>query len=78
MSSMTLDSAFSERLRAVKGPTEFFDDQGLPLGTFIPTGRSELPRKGVVPYTDEEIRRLKEQRGGRTLAEILADLETRQ
>jgi hypothetical protein len=77
MSGMTLDATSSDRLRTVKEPIELFDHQGLPLGTFTPFDRQGLDRKVEVPYTDEEIRRLKDQQGGRTLAEILADLEKR-
>jgi hypothetical protein len=77
MSGMTLDAASSERLRSVNEPIELYDHRGLPLGTFTPVAREDLQRRSEVPYTDEEIRRLKDQKGGRTLAEILADLEKR-
>ncbi len=77
MSSMTLDATAADRLRTVKEPIELFDHHGLPLGTFTPVDQRELYRKIDVPYTDEEIGRLGDQQGGRTLAEILADLEKR-
>jgi hypothetical protein len=77
MSGLTLDAASSERLRTVREPIELFDDQGLPLGTFTPAAEKPAARGIEAPYTDEEIRRLKDQQGGRTLAEILADLEGR-
>jgi hypothetical protein len=77
MSGMTLDATSSERLRTIKEPVELFDHEGLPLGTFTPVARKERDRKIDVPYTAEEIRCLKDQQGGRTLAEILADLERR-
>jgi hypothetical protein len=76
MSGLTLDAASSERLRTVREPIELFDHQGLPLGTFTPVNKKGRVR-GEAPYTDDEIRRLKDQQGGRTLAEILADLEGR-
>ena len=74
---MTLDAASSERLRTIKEPIELFDHRGLPLGTFTPLEQKEHDRRGEMAYTDEEILRLKGQQGGRTLAEILADLEVR-
>ena len=77
MSGLTLDAASSERLRTVREPIELFDHQGHPLGTFTPVDKKPVARGIGVPYTDEEIRRLKDQQGGRTLAEILADLEGR-
>jgi hypothetical protein len=77
MSGLTLDAASSERLRTVREPIELFDHQGLPLGTFTPVDKKGRVRGMEVPYTDEEIRGLKDQHGGRTLAEILADLEGR-
>lgn len=70
MSGLTLDAASSERLRAIREPIEILDHQGIPLGTFTPALKE-------VPYSDEEIRRLKAQQGGRELVEILADLEGR-
>ena len=69
------------RLRNGSGPPsepiELFDHQGLPLGTFTPIDKKGCIRGMEVPYTEEEIRRLKEQQGGKTLAEILAGLEGR-
>ncbi|MGC8644343.1 MAG: hypothetical protein ACP5XB_31155 [Isosphaeraceae bacterium] len=77
MAGLTLDAASSERLRTVREPIELFDHQGLPLGTFTPIDLKGSVRGVEMPYTDEEIHRLKHQQGGRALAEILADLEGR-
>ena len=77
MSGATLDPASSERLRTVRNPVELFDQLGRPLGTLIPFAQKELDRCAEMPCTHEEIRHLKRQNGGRTLAEILADLEDR-
>ena len=77
MPGLTLDAASSERLRTVREPIELFDHQGFPLGTFTPLGKKGPIRGLEIPYTDEEISRLKDQRGGRVLSEILADLEGR-
>ena len=75
MSGLTLDAASSERLRTIREPIRLYDDQGLPLGTFTPAVNEQTTEAGEVPYSDEEIRLLKTQRGGRELDAILADLE---
>jgi hypothetical protein len=77
MSGLPLDPAVSNQLRRIKEPVELLDEDGLPLGTFTPVDKKDLYRAVEVPYSDEEIRRLKEQKGGRPLAEILSDLERR-
>ena len=46
-------------------------------GTLYWVDKKDHYRAIEVPYSDEEIRRLKDQKGGRTLAEIFADLEKR-
>jgi hypothetical protein len=75
MSKMTLDSTTSGRFREVNEQIELIDESGHPLGTFIPVHKTSNYRDVEVPYSSEEIRRLTEQKGGRTVAEILADLE---
>src|SRR5262249_31346221 len=75
MSGLTLDPTALNQLRKIKEPVELLDEDGLPLGTFTPVDKKDLYRAIVVPYSDEEILRLKKQEGGRTLAEIIADLE---
>lgn len=77
MAGLPLDPTVSNQLRKLKEPVELLDEDGLPLGTFTPIDKKDLYRAVEIPYSDEEIRRLKEQKGGRTLAEIFADLEGR-
>ncbi len=77
MSGLPLDPMVSNQLRKIKEPVELLDEDGLPLGTFTPIDQQALYRAIETPYSDEEIRRLKEQEGGRSLAEIFADLEGR-
>ncbi len=77
MTKMVIDASTSEALRKVDAQIELFDEYGLPLGIFTPVDKKDLYRYVEVPYTEEELRRLAEQKGGRTLAEILADLEKR-
>jgi hypothetical protein len=75
MSRKILDSTMSDQLRQIKEPVELFDPHGLPLGTFTPVDEKSLYRQIEVPFTTEELKRFASEPGGRTLAEILADLE---
>jgi len=77
MSRMTLDSTMSDQLRQAHEPVEFFDPRGLPLGMFIPADETWLYREIEIPFTTEELKRFASEPGGRSLAEILADLEKR-
>jgi hypothetical protein len=74
MTRITVDDATASLLRWVKQPVEILDEQGRWIGTFTPVDQEELDCGIELPYTDEEIRGLKNQQGGRTLAKILADL----
>jgi hypothetical protein len=74
MTRIVVESPTSELLRQVEAQVELFDEYGLPLGVFTPVDEKELYRHVEIPYTQEELRRLAQQTG-RTLAEILADLE---
>jgi hypothetical protein len=75
MSRMTLDPTMADQLRQAKEPVEFFDLRGLPLGMFIPSDEKRLYREVEIPFTTEELRQFASEPGGRSLAEILADLE---
>ena len=77
MPGFTLDPKTSNQLRTIEEPIELLDEDGLPLGTFTPVDKKAFYHAVEVPYSDEEIRQLKEQEGGRTLSEIFADLEKR-
>ena len=62
-------------LSPLDGPAELCDETGQILGYFHPA--IPLPRRGakaLSPFTDEEIRRRQQQRTGRPLSEIVADL----
>jgi hypothetical protein len=54
---------------------ELVDLEGCRLGTFTPVDKKSLYQDVEIPFTEEEIRRFAAETGGRTLAEILADLE---
>ena len=76
MSQIIVDSEMGTRLLNTLQPVEFVDGSGKVLGHFMPaTSASSFRLRPQV--SDEELRRREEQGGGRPLADILADLETR-
>jgi hypothetical protein len=77
MAKIIVDPTTSALLRWVKEPVELFDEQGCRLETFTPVDEKSLYRDLEIPLTTEELRRRAEEKGGRTLAEILADLKER-
>jgi hypothetical protein len=70
-----------ERLRQPGGRVEIRDETGQLAGYFTPPSaqaiESGLYRDVEVPYTDEELDRFAQEPGGRSLDEILKDLEKR-
>jgi hypothetical protein len=77
MAKIIVDPTTSALLQWVKETVELFDEAGCRLGTFTPVDKKSLYRDVEIPYTNEELQRFAKQKGGRTLAEILADLENR-
>jgi hypothetical protein len=75
MSKIILDSATSGTFRQLNEQVELIDESGLPLGTFIPVEKKPLDQALEIPFSTEELRRFASEPGGRSLAEILADLE---
>jgi hypothetical protein len=75
MSKVTLDSTISNQLRRFKEPVELLDSCGSPLGTFTPADQETSSSKASVPFTFDELKRFENEPGGRSLDEILADLE---
>jgi hypothetical protein len=67
----TLLAAFSE----VGDPVEVTDPQGNQIGRFERTWFGCPPPGYKIPLSDEEMDRRQQHRSGRSLAEILADLE---
>jgi hypothetical protein len=77
MTKMVVNPEISEELRRIHEQTELYDESGDLIGYFTP-GIDKSVYAGVEPpISDEELRRRAEKGGGRTLAEIMADLERR-
>jgi hypothetical protein len=77
MSKISLDSTISDQLRRFTEPVELLDSHGTPLGTFTPVDDRRRSSETKVPFTVEELKRFENEPGGRTLDEILVDLEKR-
>jgi hypothetical protein len=75
MTTITIDSASRARFRDFKEVLQLVDESGKLLGLFTPN----VDPSRLVPQIDEaEIERRLKQGGGRPLADILHDLESRQ
>lgn len=72
MSQVTIDAPLSEKLRALASSVELVDAAGRVLGRYIPETVDSEP-----PMSAEELERRRKEPGGRSLAEIQADLEKR-
>jgi hypothetical protein len=77
MTTVTLDAAAIARFQGVADYAAIRDEAGRVVGYFCPT--RQVPRdadgKVISPISDEELRRRSNEPGGRSLKEILADLE---
>jgi hypothetical protein len=78
MTKVIVDQATLSKLHHLAEPLEFCNESGRTLGYFSPAVDRSLYDKVKVPFTDEELDRFEQELGGRSLAEILADLEKRQ
>jgi hypothetical protein len=76
MSIVVTDPALVQQLREAAGSIEVHDSSGNLLGTFAPP-YGNLPPGVRSPFTAAEIERRRQEPDGRSLAEILGDLEKR-
>ena len=74
MSTIVLDQQTVRRFSEVCGQTEIRDESGRLCGLFFPAPASPPYEPS---FTEEELDRAAAEPGGRSLAEILADLEAR-
>ncbi|HEX4000955.1 MAG TPA: hypothetical protein VHX65_20590 [Pirellulales bacterium] len=72
-----IDQANSIKFGGVAQPVELFDEAGHFLGYFTPAAPRSLYDGVLVPVSDAELDRIEREGGGRSLAEIMADLEGR-
>jgi hypothetical protein len=81
MSDPIFDPATLSKLREIHEPMEIRDEMGQLVGYFTPhvghPARPGLHGDIEVPFTEEELDRFEQEPGGRSLDEILKDLEAR-
>ena len=77
MTKITLDQATLAKLNDLRERVEFCNEAGHTLGYFepVPSRARSLDESLEVPFSEEELDRFEQEPGGRSLAEILADLE---
>lgn len=75
MEFIVLDDATVSRLRALTTNVPLFDGGGSIVGWFYPEADKSDYESAKPPISDEELRRRSREGGGRTLDEIMADLE---
>lgn len=72
MPRLLITELVPETLRALTHPVELVDEAGVVLGQYVPTACVREPQ-----LSREELERRLAEPGGRTLAEIMTDLEKR-
>lgn len=77
MSELIVDSVTANKFREINERVEICDEVGDLIGYFMPRVDRRLYESVEIPISDEELRRRAQKRSGRTLAQILADLERR-
>jgi len=79
MTTIVLDRQNSTRFESIHDRAEIRGEDGRVLGVYVPAQETVavVPKKIASPYTDEELDRWAAEPGGRSLAEILADLRSR-
>ena len=77
VSQIILDNTMLTKLLHVNGIVDLCDADGRVVGRFVPAFDPKEYENLEPPVTAEELKQIKAQRGGRTLAEIMADLEKR-
>lgn len=74
MTRITVDRDIALKIRASGDEVELCDPEGKTIGKFHVPADPEFYKSIKIPFGDEELQRLRQQRDGRTLEEIMADL----
>ena len=77
MTRVTINSDLSAKLSSYLSPVELCDESGRKVGTFQPALSPEELKRILAerPYSEEELKRRRQVRTGRPLADILKDLQ---
>lgn len=72
MNRVTVDQTTGSQFHSAPGPVQVFDESGRLLGHFVPqSSHLNIP----CPYTETELKEMRNANGGRALNEILGSLE---
>jgi hypothetical protein len=74
MTRLVVDAAMREKLLNSQDFVELCDEGGEVLGVFYQKSSTPPSEDLHSPFTEDEIRRFRKEKGGRSLADILKDL----
>lgn len=74
MTRITIDAATVAKLKDAREMVELRDEAGRIVGHFLPGPPRDANGKIIVPFSDEELERRKQETGGRPLKDIFDDL----
>jgi hypothetical protein len=74
MSGITIDADTVAKLKSVREMVELRDDAGRIVGHFLPGPPRDANGQIIVPISEEELERRSQERGGRSLKDIMNDL----
>jgi hypothetical protein len=74
MTRVIVDAALRDKLQNTNNLVELCDESGKTLGFFTQTLPAHIPPAWRSPFSDDEIQKRRQERGGRPLADILKDL----
>ncbi len=77
MNQIVVDDVVSDQFRALVQACEVFDKDGNKLGVFRPLADIESYEGFECPLSEDELDRIEKEGGGRPLADIVRDLESR-
>jgi len=75
MTKLMVDETLPGRLAGLENPVELCDASGRVVGAFIPAALRTFYDDMEPQVSEEELKRRSREESGRSLAEILADLE---
>jgi hypothetical protein len=75
MNRVTIDYHTSTQLGGLSQPVEVFDEDGNLLGHFVP--KASLDPSASCPYSDEELARMRDEKGGRFLREVWDSIQNK-
>ncbi|MGH7199588.1 MAG: hypothetical protein ACREJB_03225 [Planctomycetaceae bacterium] len=75
MTKIVIDAALPEKLHQIQERVQLCTEDGRIVGVFLPVVDKSLYERIEPPISEEELDRREKQGGGRSLQEILRDLE---